>query len=323
MENNVLKFNNFEKPDDNRLCLIYAPPSRDGYVLKKPSLEKFDGLFLLKERVKKLKLMCDLAFWIVKSTGFGKSVSYSDLTYPNAHYYKDGFVEIKFDNKIGLLGTSFSPTGWEMFQELCLGADRIEIKRRNFNSASIYFYVSDVWVSDDVGFSMRPDLIIQKDEIGEYWDSIKNDDVAHYKGIRRAIMACNEKIKSDEYFTYYHDNIMPFVKNSPVPEELIDKSIFDLTKSDQSVVRDAIISLVMHHGFGDLIYITMVTPENSNRLLSYGYSVWFQNAAIFDGKEKINLFKKIISSSEAFSLHPTDSSGKISISFDVKNIHAK
>lgn len=322
MEDNVIKFNNWEKPDKD-FCTIYASQNRKSYMHEIPEHKQFKGAFIVKERLKKLKMLCDLSYGIVVSTNFGDSVVYSDLTTAKGSELKDGYVEISFNNQFASVSNEYSPTGWSMFQKLCLEADKIEIRRRNLDSASMAFYVSDISMDMVTGMGMDSNDVVSMMDAKDYWESLRNDSLAEHKIVQQAVSSAEEMMKSDEYYIYYRDNVAPFVTNSDIPEHLIDMSVFPLVVNEQNVVRDALLSLMLNHGIGIELNYMNINPEKSNRIGAFGYDMTIQNAASFDTAETIGLFKRCVKSSSSFELNPTNSSGEIIVSFEVDNIHRK
>lgn len=321
MEENLINLNRHKKENEKKTNFIYASPNRIEYMIDIPKKSNFKGSFLIKNKVIKLKQMCDLAFGMVLATRFGVSIFYSDFSYEKTSHSKDGFVGIYFDNHVGIVGLSTSETAWKMFQELCLCADQIRIVRKDFESTHMYFYIKDVWVDSVTGMNMNASDLITRADYPDFWESITKNDFESHAAIKRTKKALEETSDSDEFAYYYYHNIAPYVDNQEIPNEYIDKSIYYAVKSEQSIVRDAIISLMLQHGIGNRLYLENVTPENSNRLSSFSYALRFQNSALFDSEEKLELFKRCVVHSESFFINPSDDSGSITIAFDVKNNH--
>jgi len=313
-ENKILTFDNWKKPDSNVVHTARANPNRAEYNQRVPKQERFEGCFAVKKQIDKLKEICDCAFWLTESMGFGTSVSYSQLK-PTRKY---GYAEILFDNCLNSVFEADSPTGFGMFKTIFLGADRIDFYRPDFQHVVARLYINNIWVDMNHALKNERDGFLQPNEVNDYWEHIRRNAFADFKNEKNAISAAMESMKYSEYLLNMFQVTDGF--QNPVRKNPVDKSMIPTAMQEANVIRDALLSLHYNYGIGTEVTFEIADEEKVSHNRSFISQIRIQNSAFFDTEQKMELLKRCFSECCGFGLIAHGVTGEFVLDFDVKNI---
>jgi hypothetical protein len=295
-----------------------ANPERKEFNERVPIKSKpFNGSFADKNKIKKLKSICDAAFLLVISIEWGTEVNYSEFK-PTV---KDGYAEIIFDNTLNIVMQRSSETAFHSFQSIFLAADRIDIRRKDFWHTAIRLYVNDIWVDMNTSLNMERDDLLLPNEVHEFWESIKNDDSSAFLVQKDAVKAV---VEDDKYvgslidFLYSYDENYT---NATIPAKFVDKSIFPKVMADFNIVKDALLNLHYNHGIGVSIETEYIDEEMSNRIKCFYVRLTCVNSAFFDTNEKMKLLKRCIRHCCGFEINTKGETGNITLVIQIENKH--